>query len=107
MNTDVILPLRVTPHVHELGNKISITLDIKADFDSIYEALKVEVTLPTPTTTAGVLVGRLLLRMLRDMGGRRARRRARPSTSQAAMLWCGRCTTCRARRAPSSRHALR
>lgn len=53
---DVILPFRVTPHVHELGNKISITLDIKADFDQKLEGSKVEVTLPTPNTAAGVLV---------------------------------------------------
>ncbi|EDQ85742.1 uncharacterized protein MONBRDRAFT_38695 [Monosiga brevicollis MX1] len=53
---DIKLPFRVTPLVQEQGNRIDITVNIKADFDPSLFGQKVEVRIPVPTTTSKVNV---------------------------------------------------
>lgn len=51
---DVIIPFRITPMVQEVGNRIDITIAIKAEFDPKVEAQKVQVIIPTPHNASRV-----------------------------------------------------
>lgn len=51
---NIKLPFKVTPLVHESGSKVSINVNLKAEFDPTLLGQRIEVRVPVPSITSKV-----------------------------------------------------